>query len=340
MKKFSYILSAVLAFAMSVSCSETPVTDGTGNDDEEVWEGPYPKGVAVEAFKDDLGDGKFCCGYVATVDFSMNDALRFNVNRHNQKKPTRIYEEYAYMDKGKPYIVINGGYFSGSSSVGMAVSEGEVLDNGWLSMYWPGDVAADKRTVYPVRSALGQMEDGSFEIQWTYCVDQIFRVHYAFPSTMGNNEKTETFISEPPSADTPGAYEWKPVEAIGAGPRLVMDGQNVADQYYWEEIYDSGGTAGFSRQPRTAIGYTEDNVLIMIVCDGRGMNGSSGFTLSELADKFISLGASDAMNLDGGGSSAIVGYEGKVLNRPSDSGSGDSIVERSVTTTIVISEMQ
>ena len=70
------------------------------------------------------------------------------------------------------------------------------------------------------------------------------------------------------------------------------------------------------------------------------MNGSSGFTLSELADKLISLGATDAINLDGGGSSAIVGYDGTVLNRPSDTGNSETIIERPVVTAVIISEMQ
>ena len=78
----------------------------------------------------------------------------------------------------------------------------------------------------------------------------------------------------------------------------------------------------------------------MIVCDGRGMNGSSGFTLSELADKFISLGATDAINLDGGGSSEIVGHDGSVLNRPSDTGNNEEIVERDIMTAVIITEMQ
>ena len=72
---------------------------------------------------------------------------------------------------------------------------------------------------------------------------------------------------------------------------------------------------------RTAVGATADGKLILLVCDGRNMRGSAGFTLAELADKLIELGAVDAVNLDGGGSSTMVGSDGKVLNRPSDTGS-------------------
>ena len=51
------------------------------------------------------------------------------------------------------------------------------------------------------------------------------------------------------------------------------------------------------------------------------------------------LGAVDAVNLDGGGSSTMVGSDGKVLNRPSDTGSAEVIVERKISTAVVISEV-
>ena len=60
---------------------------------------------------------------------------------------------------------------------------------------------------------------------------------------------------------------------------------------------------------------------------------------AELADKLIALGAVDAVNLDGGGSSTMVGSDGKVLNRPSDTGSAEVIVERKISTAVVISEV-
>ena len=68
------------------------------------------------------------------------------------------------------------------------------------------------------------------------------------------------------------------------------------------------------------------------------MRGSAGFTLAELADKLIALGVVNAVNLDGGGSSTIVGAEGKVLNKPSDTGTKETIVQRSISTAVVITE--
>ena len=84
----------------------------------------------------------------------------------------------------------------------------------------------------------------------------------------------------------------------------------------------------------------EDGKLVIVVCDGRNKRGSAGMTLPELADKMISLGCVEAINLDGGGSSTFVGREGMVLNLPSytegTDPAGAAIVERRIPTAVVI----
>ena len=165
------------------------------------------------------------------------------------------------------------------------------------------------------------MASGGFETHWIYCVLDDGNKPYAFPSALDNDERTNTYMSAPPTSKTPGAALWTPQEAVGGGPMLVREGKNVAVENYWKEVFDGGGIAGTSRQPRTAIGATADGKLIL------------------LADKLIALGAVDAVNLDGGGSSTMVGSDGKVLNRPSDTGSAEVIVERKISTAVVISEV-
>lgn len=115
---------------------------------------------------------------------------------------------------------------------------------------------------------------------------------------------------------------------------LVYKRKNVAMDYYYREIMHTGGTAGQSRQPRTAVGATKDGKVMLLVCDGRGNNGSQGLTLSEMADIFVEMGMDFAINLDGGGSSAIVGYDGQLCNSPSDGS------QRAVPTAVVISQME
>lgn len=81
-------------------------------------------------------------------------------------------------------------------------------------------------------------------------------------------------------------------------------------------------TAGFSksfadtRHPRTAIGRTAKGDLWFITVDGR-QPMSVGASLEELAKIMLSHGCTDAMNLDGGGSTTLAIF-GQVMNRPSD----------------------
>ena len=103
----------------------------------------------------------------------------------------------------------------------------------------------------------------------------------------------------------------RPYNAISGETRLVRGGSPV------DGLNDS------TLHPRTAIGYSKsEKTLYIVVVDGRQPFYSQGITLSELADLMIALGAHDAMNLDGGGSSALVvrGEDGKprILNSPID----------------------
>ena len=103
--------------------------------------------------------------------------------------------------------------------------------------------------------------------------------------------------------------EWKGVNhIISGGPYLVKGGEIYVDMTA-QKLSAVGG-----RNPRTAIGYTKDNHLIMLTADGR--EGSSvGLTLMELAHLMKELGCVNAMNLDGGGSTVMY-VKGQVVNRP------------------------
>ncbi|MBO5805531.1 MAG: phosphodiester glycosidase family protein [Tidjanibacter sp.] len=184
-------------------------------------------------------------------------------------------------------------------------------------------------TACPLRAAFGVHADGRMEATWVYCCPDDGDRPYSFTAPKGNNEKVGVFTSAPPKSSE--GTLWTPEEAIGGGPMLLKAGKNVAESSYWKEVLHSGGTAALSYQPRTAIGYTEDGRIVLFVCDGRKMNGSWGYTLPEVADLLKKLGVVWAINLDGGGSSVMVGKEGKALNSPSDGS------QRRVPTAVVIS---
>jgi hypothetical protein len=71
------------------------------------------------------------------------------------------------------------------------------------------------------------------------------------------------------------------------------------------------------RHPRTAVGIRPDGSVVLVTVDGRQASLSRGATLAELASILITQGASQGLNLDGGGSSVAVARN-LVVNSPSD----------------------
>ena len=103
--------------------------------------------------------------------------------------------------------------------------------------------------------------------------------------------------------------EWRNVNhIISGGPYLIKNGDVYVDMTA-QKLASIGG-----RNPRTAIGYTADNHLIMLTADGRE-GASIGLTLMELANLMKELGCVNAMNLDGGGSTVMY-IKGQVVNKP------------------------
>lgn len=95
------------------------------------------------------------------------------------------------------------------------------------------------------------------------------------------------------------------IEAIGGGPMLLQNGVNVA--------------TGTDQHPRTGFGLNADtSKVFMITIDGRQPGYANGMTLPQMASFMKNyLGASDAINLDGGGSTTMV-VRGSIVNSPSD----------------------
>jgi hypothetical protein len=106
-----------------------------------------------------------------------------------------------------------------------------------------------------------------------------------------------------------------PVVLMGGWPRILRDGQDVAaDAPTVEGTISRNAEA---RHPRSAIGFSRDSTtLFLLVVDGRSQK-SVGMTLVELAALMRRLGAWQAMNFDGGGSTTLF-VDGAVVNSPSD----------------------
>jgi hypothetical protein len=90
--------------------------------------------------------------------------------------------------------------------------------------------------------------------------------------------------------------------ALGGGPALLKDGQPTQFQ------------SSDARHPRSAIGWNAQ-FFFLVQVDGRQPGTSVGMSLTELATHFLRMGCTDALNLDGGGSSTLWAG-GQVMNTP------------------------
>lgn len=108
-----------------------------------------------------------------------------------------------------------------------------------------------------------------------------------------------------------GDPRWAQVRSmIGGGPRLLAAGQFVGGENFSRVFGDR-------RHPRSAIGLLPDGRVVLVTVDGRQPYQSIGMTLMEFAMELRRIGAVEAMNLDGGGSTTLV-VGGQVVNLPAD----------------------
>lgn len=115
-------------------------------------------------------------------------------------------------------------------------------------------------------------------------------------------------------------------DVLTSGPLMIVGGENVPIK---------GEPFNTNRHPRTAIGKKADGTVVMVVADGRFSKRAEGLSIEELQQVMGWLGCVSALNLDGGGSSAmVIGKD--VVNHPSDNRLFDHHGERKVHNAIIV----
>jgi exopolysaccharide biosynthesis protein len=114
-------------------------------------------------------------------------------------------------------------------------------------------------------------------------------------------------------------------DVVTAGPVLRVGGE---DEPLVKNDFNS------RRNPRTAVGRRADGTVLLVVADGRNKE-AAGLSMRELQLVMAALGCVDAINLDGGGSTAMV-VDGTVVNHPSDNRKFDAAGERPVANAIIV----
>jgi len=117
---------------------------------------------------------------------------------------------------------------------------------------------------------------------------------------------------EPRRGDPGGGWE-RAHSIVSAGPLLLAGGTAVGRP----ELESISRVFGLARHPRTAAAARADGTLLLVAVEGRRPESSVGMSLPELTALLAALGAVDGVNLDGGGSTAMV-VGGELVTRPSD----------------------
>jgi hypothetical protein len=205
-------------------------------------------------------------------------------------------------------FAINGGYFSAKKSESILISNGELVAPGPSRF---------------TRGAFG-MENRKPQIVWPFAPDSTSDV-FLLPDPIKITADQEKLLV------TKNLSVWHPAEAIGGGPVLVKAGK-IRDTSHEEGF----GEGHLKRHPRTAIGYSNEYTLVLMVVDGR-QQSSAGVTIKELARIMLEIGCYEALNLDGGGSSAMIAAD-EVVNVPVDKANGNQHSLRRNASALVLTE--
>ncbi len=258
-----------------------------------------PPGVRVYETTDSL-DGKPFRAFYLEAD--LNDPqLDFTVRTGNGKRYTPA--QYDSLEHLQALAVINTTFFSfkDNSNLNIVIHNGKVL------------AVNPKLAKYTTRGAFGINRRRQADIAWVYNVGRKNTPYaYATPVTPEINGK-DTVYREPGKRYPRGAHKWKMKEAVGGGPVLVQNGQPFITSAEERMLNNK------DFHPRSAVGYTVGGKLILLAIEGRHKGVAEGATFPQMAKIFTDLHCVEALNLDGGGSSALYVQQKNTI-RPSDAG--------------------
>ncbi len=259
-----------------------------------------------------LLDGKPNIAYYVSALLKDNQLIfSTQVGNGQRYTPSQYFEK-----ENKPLVVVNGTFFSfaDNRNLNLVIQQGRFLAFNLPVIKMPKDTT---NYYYITRSAIGINKHRKADVAWIF-TDTAMRYPYALtngPSVAtGKNPDPEWHsIKKSLSGEKHRKIKWKMETAIGGGPTLVQEGQVEITNN--EERMFVGGEG--DRHPRTAMGYTKDGRLIILVIEGRHPGIAEGATLQQEALILQQLGCWEALNLDGGGSSCML-INGRQTITPSD----------------------
>lgn len=278
---------------------------------------PLPASVRVYKSTGSL-DGKPNIMYYAVADLKDKN-LKFTTDTTFKR---RLTPDQFYQKNNKPLLVVNCSFFSFATdqNLNVVIKDGKLL--GYNEQTIPAKGKDSLTYFHSFFGALGISKKRNADVAWIYS-DSSKKYPYASETPVHFFRDSATDINlryvknkTKNKSDLPvHFFKWKMKTAIGGGPVLLQNGEIKISN---NEERKFAGKAINDRHPRTAIGYTNDQRLIIFVSEGRS-ESAAGMTLIQVAQVLKDLGCQEALNLDGGGSSCML-INGKETNSPSDKG--------------------
>ncbi len=281
--------------------------------------GTLPTGFHVYKTTDSL-DGKPFIAYYAEAELK-NKKLKFIADTTYKRRltPQQFFEK-----NEQPLLVVNTTFFSFATNqnLNLVIKDGKLVSYNVHTIAGRGKDTLTYR--HPLGSAIGINKKRKVDVAWTYA-DTILKKAIAFetkPLLLHDSFKRVSkydFVPQlhhwPKIEKRYGIKDkWRMQTAVGGGPVLLQNGEiKITNE---EELKFSGKNGLTDKHPRTAMGYTADGSLIIMVIQGRSAD-AAGATLPQTAQLFKDLGCVEALNLDGGGSSCMI-INGKPTIRVSD----------------------
>ncbi|MGG9962952.1 phosphodiester glycosidase family protein [Ferruginibacter sp. SUN106] len=271
-------------------------------------------------------DGKPCIAYYAEAKLK-DKHLSFTADTSHDRRITPLQ---FYAKNKQPLLVVNCTFFSYETNRSLNV----VIKDGKMAAFNTHTIPMKGKDTFqykhPLGSAIGIDKKRNVDVAWLY-TDSLKLVAYArqlvvpsykdsslsFPAYF--DSKNVIWVSNEAAArhgDKFNTYlkKWKMKTAVGGGPVLLQNGEIKITN---EEELKFTGKAIEDKHPRTCMGYTNDGRLIVMVIQGRFPGIAEGATLTQEAQLLKDLGCTEALNLDGGGSSCML-INGKETITPSD----------------------
>jgi len=276
------LILVLVIFPMSLSSQEITWENVSSNYE-------FPEGL--ELYHGTISGNNTFFAYYYEVDMNVPQIA---IRPYLAASPQQVAE---FAESVGAYGAVNGGFFAGTSSVSSVVYPNEVVARNITAL------TRFSKTYPVIRSLFALNNDRSLSTEWVYHHSTLFDDIYVYDQPLPYLENDP--IPQPAPIKANGSPYEEIAYGLGGGPMLVKDGQTA---FTWnEEIFWGSGVDQGVDRPRTAVGYTLDNKVIILI--------TNSMKIEDLPQLMLNLGCHGAMNLDGGGSTAMAAGGTSIYNQ-------------------------